>query len=134
MHLRKVLFISASLLCFSAPATGWAAGTYQMTPQELTQLENIFSQLSEKQKQQQELLTEQTAQIETLQTQLATSQKEIETSKQSTEALQTSLQQANESLQESAAEAKSELDRLKRQRDTWAILVSLVLGIALVHG
>lgn len=133
MRLKRVLYIALLSCLFSAPATGAdAAKTYPMTEAELTELENIFSQLSNRQENQQKLLTEQTARIETLQTQLATSQKEIETSKQSTEALQTSLNEANQSLQESAEEAKRTHDRLERQRDTWAVLAVIAVGTALL--
>lgn len=114
-------------LLFSAPGTGWAANQYTMTSQELATLENIFSQLSNRQSEQQRLLTEQTAQIETLQQQLETSRKEIETSKRSTEALQSSLQRANASLQKSAKEQKKEHDRLTRQRNTWAAAAVILI-------
>lgn len=119
MGLRKVLFTSALLLCFSAPVTGWAADMYQITGTELTQLENIFSQLKTEQQ-------EQEKQIEMLKSQLTKSETAIKQS-------ESSLQKANKSLQESVDEAKREHDRLKRQRDTWAILAGLALGIAIVH-
>lgn len=132
-HLKEVLYISLLVFFFSVLGifSASAATTYQVTDSELTELSEIFSQLSSKQKEQQKLLTEQTKRIETLQIQLATSQKEIEISKQSTEALQTSLTAANQSLQESAAEAKREHERLQRQRDTWALLSALAIGVAL---
>lgn len=132
-HLKEVLYISLLVFFFSVLGifSASAATTYQVTDSELTELSEIFSQLSSKQTEQQKLLTEQTKRIEMLQIQLATSQKEIEISKQSTEALQTSLTAANQSLQESAAEAKREHERLKRQRDTWALLSALAIGVAL---
>lgn len=132
-HLKEVLYISLLVFFFSVLGifSASAATTYQVTDSELTELSEIFSQLSSKQTEQQKLLTEQTKRIEMLQIQLATSQKEIEISKQSTEALQTSLTAANQSLQESAAEAKREHERLERQRDTWALLSALAIGVAL---
>lgn len=132
-HLKEVLYISLLVFFFSVLGifSASAATTYQVTDSELTELSEIFSQLSSKQTEQQKLLTEQTKRIEMLQIQLATSQKEIEISKQSTEALQTSLTAANQSLQESAAEAKREHERLERQRDTWALLSVLAIGVAL---
>lgn len=125
MCLRKVLFISALLLCFSAPGISSAADWYIMTSQELETLEDIFSQLSSKQTEQRALLNQQAEQLETLSTQLKTSKKEIESSQKATATLQTSLTAANESLQKSAAEMKTEKDRLERQRDTWAIVAGL---------
>lgn len=130
MHLKKVLSISALLLCFSASGTGWAADQYTMTAQELGQLETIFSQLSSKQAEQQRLLTEQKTQLETLSTQLTTSQMEIESSRKEVETLQDSLSKANRSLRASAEEQKRAHDRLERQRDTWAVAAVLALGIA----
>lgn len=132
-HLKEVLYISLLVFFFSVLGifSASAATTYQVTDSELTELSEIFSQLSSKQTEQQKLLTEQTKRIEMLQIQLATSQKEIEISKQSTEALQTSLTAANQSLQESAAETKREHERLERQRDTWALLSALAIGVAL---
>lgn len=125
MCLRKVLFISALLLCFSAPGISSAADQYTMTAQELETLEDIFSQLSRRQAEQKRLLTEQAGQLTTLNEQLETSRTEIEKSKKATATLQTSLTAANESLQKSAAEMKTEKDRLERQRDTWAIVAGL---------
>ena len=133
MCLKNVFCLSVLLLLFSSPVIGLAAGTYQMTATEMTQLEDIFSQLSSRQEEQQKLLNEQTERIETLRKQLETSQREIETSKQSTEALQTSLKQANESLKTSAAEAKRTHDRLERQRDTWGAVAVMALLVEVIH-
>lgn len=130
MRLREILFISAFLLCFSAPGISSASNQYTMTPQEMAALENIFSQLSNRQEEQQRLLTKQTSRIETLQQQLETSQTEIESSRKAVKTLQNSLQKANESLQVSAVATKREHDRLERQRNTWALVGILALGIA----
>ena len=128
-QLKDVLYISLLVFFFSVLGifSASAAAMYQATDSELTELSEIFNQLSNKQTEQQKLLTEQTKRIEMLQIQLETSQKEIEISKQSTEALQTSLTTANQSLQESAAEAKRTHDRLKRQRIIWGC-VGLIAG------
>ncbi len=134
MCLRKVLFISALLLCFSAPCISSAADQYTMTAQELETLEDIFSQLSRRQAEQKRLLTEQEEQLAKLNTQLKTSQTEIEKSKKATATLQTSLTAANESLQKSAQEAKRTQKRIERQRDTWAVVAAIVLGVSISNG
>lgn len=65
----------------------------------------------------------------TLSTQLKTSQMEIENSRLEVKALQTLLDVANEFLQNSAQEAKRTQKRIKRQRDTWAVVAAIILGI-----
>lgn len=132
MRLKGVLCMCALLLCFSVPVTGWAANQYTVTGQELEALENIFRQLETKQKQQQALLNRQAEQLTMLRGQLETSKKQISSSQMEMEKLQTSLDGANKSLQESAAEAKRTRDRLDRQRDTWAAVAVLILGVAVM--
>ena len=132
MCLKRVLYIALLVFSFLVPGTG-ADAAYQMTEQEMIQLEDIFRQLDSRQKQQQMLLNQQAEQLETLNTQLKTSQTEIESSRKAVETLQTSLNMANKSLQASAAAAKSEHDRLERQRDTWALVAVLVLGVSIAN-
>ena len=135
MRLKKVLYIALLVCLFSVPATGAdAAMTYQVTAQEMTQLEDIFNQLDSRQKQQQKLLTEQEEQLAKLNTQLKTSQTEIESSRKATVTLQNSLDAANESLQKSAQEAKRTQKRIERQRDTWAVVAAIVLGVSISNG
>lgn len=118
MRIKGILYTLLLACCFSAPVTGWAEEpTYQVTAAQLTQLESIFQQLRTAQ-------TEQAKQIETLRVQLTASETAIRQS-------QDSLQKANQSLQESAEEAKRTHDRLERQRDTWALLSALAIGVAL---
>lgn len=135
MRLKRVLYTVLLVSLFSVPATGAdAAMAYRMTAQEMTQLEDIFNQLDSRQKQQQKLLTEQEEQLAKLNTQLKTSQTEIEKSKKATATLQTSLTAANESLQKSADEAKRTQKRIERQRDTWAVVAAIVLGVSISNG
>ena len=130
--IKNVLLVSVLALCFSAPVTGWAEEpTYTVTEQELTELSTIFVKLDSKQKQQKELLDQQAEQLTTLQEQLEISKKQINSSQTEMQKLQTSLTAANQSLKESAAEAKRKNDRLERQRDTWALLSVLAIGVAL---
>ena len=120
MRLKKVFYIFVLLSLFSVPGTGWAADPmYTVTEQELTQLEGIFNQLKTRQQ-------EQAQQIETLKTQLTQSEQEIKRS-------QDSLNKANQSLQQSAEETKRTHDRLERQRDTWAVVAAIVLGVAVMN-
>lgn len=115
MPLKRVLYVVLLASLFSAPVTGVDA-SYQMTETELTQLEAIFNQLRTAQQ-------EQEKQIELLKSRLKKSETAIRQS-------ENSLTQANKSLQESAAEAKRTRDRLERQRDTWAVVAILALGVA----
>ena len=130
MRLKRVLYIVLLACLFSVPATG-ADAAYQMTAQKMSQLEDIFSQLDSRQKQQQALLNRQAEQLTKLNEQLETSRTEIEKSKKATATLQTSLTAANESLQASAQEAKRTQKRIERQRDTWAVVTAIILGISL---
>ncbi len=134
MCLKNVFYVSVLLLLFSAPVTISAAEpTYQMTDQELTELSMIFEQLESRQKQQEALLTQQVEQLTTLQGQLETSKKQISSSQTEMQKLQTSLRRANQSLQESSDEAKRAHDRLERQRNMWAVVAAIVLGVAVVN-
>ncbi len=132
MRLKRVLFIALLASLFSAPVTGVGAA-YQVTEQEMIQLEDIFNQLETKQKQQQALLNQQAVQLETLSTQLKISQTEIESSQKAVETLQTSLDAANESLQRSAAEAKNTQKRIEWQRDTWAVAAIAAAFAVIFH-
>lgn len=132
MHIKKVFYISSLLFLLVVPVTGWAAEkTYTVTEQELTELSTIFVKLDSKQKQQKALLDQQAEQLTTLQEQLEISKKQINSSQTEMQKLQTSLDTANQSLKESAEEAKRKNDRLERQRDTWALLSALAIGVAL---
>ncbi len=102
-----------------------AAGTYQITAAELTQLEANLSRLEANSKSKQALLTEQSEQLRKLNEQLAKSLRlNAETSQ--------SLQTAEESLREYEAEAKRKAAIKDRQRNTWAALAIGALAWALV--
>lgn len=116
MHLKKVLYYAVLVFLFSCPVTGLAAEpekTYQVSEEQLTQLETVFQNLKVVQ-------NEQEQQIKMLKSQLIESETAIRQS-------ETSLQKANQSLQESAAEAKRTHNRLKRQRIIWGC-VGLIAG------
>ena len=128
--LKKVqlsLLLSLLLLFFGS---GCAEAAYTVTDQQLTQLEEVFYQLKNKQSQQETLLNQQESQIGMLKKQLNESQTAIENSQESMKKLRESLNEANQSLQKSAEEAKRTQKRLERQRNTWAfaaIIVNLCL-------
>ena len=124
--LLSLSLFASPLFCGSASAEE----TYQMTEDQLTQLEEVFDQLKNKQSQQETLLNQQESQIGMLKKQLNESQTAIENSQESMKKLRESLNEANQSLQQSAEEAKRTQKRLERQRNTWAfaaIIVNLCL-------
>lgn len=122
MRLKKVLYCASLVFLFSCPVTGLAAvpeKTYQISEEQLTQLETVFQNLKVAQ-------NEQEQQIEMLKSQLIESETAIRQS-------ETLLQKANESLKESAAEAKMEHDRLERQRNMWAAFALIAVGAAIAY-
>lgn len=130
-----LVFLSA-LLCwwlFSASATCYASGTYQITEEELTRLETNLrklEQLSSTQKTEltrlQEQLTKSEQELALLKSQLATS------STQLTQA-QNSLQTANELLKQYADEEKKKRLKIKAQRNTYFTLMVAATIAAVCH-
>ena len=129
-----LLFLSV-LLCwwlFLAPGTCSASGMYQITEQELSQLETnlrMLEQISQTQKTEltrlKEALTKSEQELATLKSQLTTSAEQLTTA-------QTSLSNANKLLQEYAAEAKRERLRIKAQRNGWiAATILACIGLAI---
>ena len=128
-----LLFLSV-LLCwwlFSASATCSASGTYTITEQELTTLENnlarlsaINSKLQLESAQQKEQSAKLLEQVSLLQHQLT--QLREQSLKQ--EALLTA---ANKSLEAFATEAKRERLRIKAQRNGWLVATILTAAIAI---
>lgn len=122
--LLSLSLFASPLFCGSASAEE----TYQMTEDQLTQLEEVFDQLKNKQSQQDTLLNQQESQIGMLKKQLNESQTAIENSQESMKKLRESLNEANQSLQQSAEENKRTQKRLERQRNTWAAIAAVFLG------
>ena len=121
------LLFSSCLVLYGSVS---AEAAYTVTEDQLTQLEEVFYQLKNKQSQQETLLNQQESQIGMLKEQLNESQTAIENSQESMKKLRESLNEANQSLQQSAEEAKKTQKRLERQRNTWAfaaIIVNLCL-------
>lgn len=137
LRTKKLLLLLLSLLfcwwLFSASATCSASGTYQITEEELTQLETnlrTLEQLSSTQKTEltrlQEQLTKSEQELALLKSQLATS------STQLTQA-QNSLQTANELLKQYADEEKKKRLKIKAQRNTYFTLMVAATIAAVCH-
>ena len=137
LRTKKLLLLLLSLLfcwwLFSASATCSASGTYQITEEELTQLETNLrklEQLSSTQKTEltrlQEQLTKSEQELALLKSQLATS------STQLTQA-QNSLQTANELLDKFAQEEKKKRLKIKAQRNTYFTLMVAATIAAVCH-
>ncbi len=108
------LFVSAWLLCLllACGSTAHAETMYQISEEELTQLETNLDELEKSNTNKQDLLTEQKKQLETAQTELAESKKtNAETRKL--------LESANQSLKELEDEAKKDIETKTQQRNLW---------------
>ena len=134
LRTKKLLLLLLSLLLcwwlFFAPGTCSASGTYQITEEELTQLETNLSklqQISTTQRKEsarlQEQLTKSEQELALLKSQLATS------STQLTQA-QNSLQTANELLDKFAQEEKNKRLKIKAQRNTYFIMMVAATAFA----
>jgi len=114
---RKLLWGLFLLACLSASGTTSAAGTYQVTEEQLSGLETVFQTLKTQREEQQ-------TQIETLKKQLTLSESSIKES-------ETQLAKANQFLKESAEQNKRTEKRLKRQRIIWAIIAGVAVGYSI---
>ena len=127
-----LLFLSCLLAWWllGSPATCSASGTYQITEEELTQLETNLRKLEQ-------LSSTQKTELGRLRQQLAQSQEQLQmlkaqlnTSAQQLTTAQNSLDSANKLLQEYAIEAKNERLRIKAQRDAYFILLVAATAFA----
>lgn len=137
LRTKKLLLLLLSLLLcwwlFFAPGTCSASGTYQITEEELTQLETNLrklEQLSSTQKTELARLKEQLAQsqeqLQMLKAQLNTSAEQLTTA-------QNSLQTANELLDKFAQEEKNKRLKIKAQRNTYFALLVAATAFAVCH-
>lgn len=113
------------------PAGAWA--DYTVTEEQLASLETVFSELKAEQETQQTLLIEQQERIDRLSKQLKTSDVELQNSKNQLTKAQEQLREANASLKQYADNARRTENRLKRQRDTWAIFAAITVGMAIAR-
>ncbi len=130
-----LLFLSCLLAWWllGSPATCSASGMYQITQEELTQLETNLrklEQLSSTQKTELNRLRQQLAQsqeqLQMLKAQLNTSAEQLTTA-------QNSLQTANELLDKFAQEEKNKRLKIKAQRNTYFALLVAATAFAVCH-
>lgn len=110
----------ACLLWLASGSGAQAETMYQISESELTRLEANSNQLEKNNETKQQLLTEQRAQLETV-------QKELTASKVLNEATQRSLEKANQSLTEYEKEARHKVQVKARQRNLWIAISGCVL-------
>ena len=126
---RSCVLLLLLALCFLPALCGssvQAEAMYQISENELTQLEANLNQLAKNNETKQNLLNKQKIQIEMLNSQLEKannqleeSKKEIQKSKTLNEATQKSLERANQLLQQLEQETKRKIRVKTRQRDLW---------------
>ena len=131
MRIKKPFCAFCLLLALSMPAGAWA--DYTVTEEQLASLETVFSELKAEQETQQTLLIEQQERIDRLSKQLKTSDVELQNSKNQLTKAQEQLREANASLKQYADNARRTENRLKRQRDTWAIFAAITVGMAIAR-
>lgn len=131
---KKLLLLVLSALfaywLLSMPAICSASGMYQITEQELVQLETNLNRLEQLSKTQQVELTRLRMQLQKSQMELQLLKSQLSTSSAQLAIVQQSLQNANLSLQRYATEVKQERLRIKAQRNAWqgAAVVLAVLA------
>lgn len=134
LRTKKLLLLLLSLLfcwwLFSASATCYASGTYQITEEELTQLETNLRKLEQ-------LSSTQKTELTRLQEQLAQSQKQLQmlkaqlnTSAEQLTTAQNSLDNANKLLEEYAIAEKNKRLKIKAQRNTYFTLLVAATAFA----
>lgn len=137
LRTKKLLLLLLSLLfcwwLFSAPATCSASGTYQITEEELTQLESNLSRLSSiNSKLQMESKTQNT-QVTQLQEQLKLLQSQLTALRLESEKQQALLTAANKSLEEYAIAEKNKRLKIKAQRNTYFVMMVAATAFAVCH-
>lgn len=134
---KKKLLLSLlfSSLLFCGYGT---ASAYQITEEELNQLETNLNQLEKNNEVKQNLLTEQQKQIETLNSQLEKADNQLEESKKETqksktlnEVTQKSLDKANKYLKEYEQEVNHKMEVKDRQLRVWKGISIVLTGIVI---
>ncbi|MDY2810746.1 MAG: hypothetical protein SOT66_00365 [Dialister sp.] len=122
---RKWLFLPlACSFWLFAGSTSQAETMYQISETELTQLETNLNQLRKNNETKQQLLTEQKAQLETV-------QKELTASKSLNAQTLKSLERANQSLTELENEAEWKIRIKTRQRNLWISIAAICATAAI---
>ena len=135
---KKLLLCFLSLLfawwVLSASATCSASEPmYQITEQELTQLECNLSQLSSINTKLQLDLTKQRQKAEQLRQQLTTLQSQLEKLQQQSATQESSLMTANKLLEEYAIAEKKKRLKIKAQRNTYFVMMIAATAYAVCH-
>lgn len=134
---KKKLLLSLlfSFLLFCGYGT---ASAYQITEEELNQLEMNLNQLEKNNEVKQNLLTKQKKQIETLNSQLEKADNQLEESKKETqksrtlnEATRKSLDKANKYLKEYEQEVNHKMEVKDRQLRVWKGISIVLTGIVI---
>ena len=137
LRTKKLLLLLLSLLfcwwLFSASATCYASGTYQITEAELTRLETNLSRLEQISRTQKTELTRLQEQLTKSEQELALLKSQLATSSTQLTQAQNSLQTANELLKQYADEEKKKRLKIKAQRNGYFIGMVAALAIAVCH-
>ena len=137
LRTKKLLLLLLSLLfcwwLFSASATCYASGTYQITEEELTRLEINLSRLEQISRTQKTELTRLREQLAQSQEQLQMLKAQLNTSAEQLTTAQNSLQTANELLKQYADEEKNKRLKIKAQRNTYFTLLVAATAFAVCH-
>ena len=130
-----LLFLSA-LLCwwlFFAPGTCSASGTYQITEEELTQLESNLSRLSSINTKLQLESKKQLEQVALLQSQVAQLKSQLAQLQEASQTQEDSLPNANKLLEEYAIAEKNKRLKIKAQRNVYFTLMVAATAFAVCH-
>ena len=137
LRTKKLLLLLLSLLfcwwLFSSPATCSASGTYQITEEELTQLETNLRKLEQLSSTQKTELTRLRQQLTKSEQELALLKSQLATSSTQLTQAQNSLDNANQLLKEFAQEEKNKRLRIKAQRNTYFCLMVAAAVAAVIH-
>ena len=134
---KKWLLVFLSLLLcwwlFFAPATCSASGTYQITEEELTQLESNLSQLSSINTKLQLESKKQLQQVAQLQSQVAQLKSQLAQLQEASQTQEDSLTNANKLLEEYAIAEKNKRLKIKAQRNTYFALLVAATAFAVCY-
>ena len=134
---KKWLLVFLSLLLcwwlFLAPGTCSASGTYQITEEELTQLESNLSQLSSINTKLQMESKKQLQQVAQLQSQVAQLKSQLAQLQEASQTQEDSLTNANKLLEEYAIAEKNKRLKIKAQRNTYFVMMVAATAFAVCH-
>ena len=137
LRTKKLLLLLLSLLfcwwLFFAPGTCSASGTYQITEEELTQLESNLSQLSSINTKLQLESKKQLQQVAQLQSQVAQLKSQLAQLQEASQTQEDSLTNANKLLEEYAIAEKNKRLKIKAQRNTYFVMMVAATAFAVCH-